>query len=111
MKPLLHIDPQFYIVPILHLLIGLVNKEWCTLIQFLDEFVENVSDEEAILKDRHKELELILSEFCDEFEVLTVNKEVACMEMDNSDEAKEIYKSSDNRIKYLTIKKRNTTMS
>ena len=111
MKPLLHIDPQFYIVPILHLLIGLVNKEWCTLIQFLDKFVENVSDEEAILKDRHKELEVILHDLGDEVEILTVNKEVACMEMDYSDDAKEIYKSSDNRIRYLTLKKGNTTMS
>ena len=47
MRPLLEVEPQFYIVPILHLLIGLVNKEWNTMLNFFDEFVENVSVQEA----------------------------------------------------------------
>ena len=34
MHPLLEVEPDFYIVPILHLLIGLVNKEWRSMLHF-----------------------------------------------------------------------------
>ena len=45
------VEPHDYIVPLLHLLIGLVNKVWTSLLQFLYEFVENVSEAEVVLKD------------------------------------------------------------
>ena len=57
MHPLLEVEPDFYIVPILHLLIGLVNKEWRTMLHFFDEFVKQVSDIELQLKERKIELE------------------------------------------------------
>ena len=61
MPPLFDINPQDYIVPILHLLIGIVNKGWTSLWHFLDEFVEDVSKTEADLKDRKHEIENELS--------------------------------------------------
>ena len=42
MKPLLDVDPQSYVVPLLHLSIGIVNKLWSSLLLFLDEFVEKL---------------------------------------------------------------------
>ena len=43
MSPLIKIDPSRYIIPILHLLIGLVNKGWVSMCQFIDKFVESMA--------------------------------------------------------------------
>ena len=51
MYPLLNIEPTDYIVPLLHLLIGIVNKAWISFSFFLDEFVENIGETESNLKD------------------------------------------------------------
>ena len=51
MHPFLNFKPSDYIIPLLHLLIGIVNKSWSLLLFFLNEFVEEISDLEAELKD------------------------------------------------------------
>ena len=43
----LKIDPSNYIIPLLHFIIGIVNKAWTSLLLFFDEFVENISSHEA----------------------------------------------------------------
>ena len=48
MKPLLDIDPKYYIDPLLHLLIGIVNKLWSSLLHFLDKFVEKITLYESV---------------------------------------------------------------
>ena len=106
MRPLLDVEPHYYIVPILHLLIGIVNKEWITMLNFFDEFVENVSDEEADLKDKKLIIETKLQELGEELEILTVNKDVSCMEMAVSKDATEIYNASVKRIKAINIQKK-----
>ena len=58
MPPIFDIEPQDYIIPILHLLIGIVNKGWTSFVHFLDEFVENVSKVEAELKDKNTKLKM-----------------------------------------------------
>ena len=107
MHPLLEVEPQFYIVPILHLLIGLVNKQWTTMLHFFDEFVEQVSELELQLKEKKLELEGELSEFNNSLELLTVNKDMALIEMENSEDAREIYELSVIEIKKITEKKKN----
>ena len=47
MNPLFDMEPCYYIVPLLHLQIGIVNKLWSSLLHYLDEFVEQVSEIEA----------------------------------------------------------------
>ena len=106
MPPLLEVDPHFYMVPILHLLIGLVNKEWITMLRFFDEFVENVSEKEADLKVKRDELKMKIDEIDTDLEILTVDKDESLIEMDASKEAKEIYDFSVQRIKSLTIEKK-----
>ena len=53
MPPLFDCHPQDYIVPVLHLMIGITNKGWTSLLHFLDEFVENVSIEECEMRDKN----------------------------------------------------------
>ena len=81
MEPQLDIDPQNYIVPLLHLLIGLVNKAWVSLVLFFDEFVECISNNEACIKDKIKECETLLSNIEQEMEILTINKNIIYSEM------------------------------
>ena len=73
MPPQLNIEPCDYIVPILHLMIGLVNKAWISLIHFFDEFVENISDYEATLKDEMLLLNIEIEEIKEESDIFTVN--------------------------------------
>jgi hypothetical protein len=80
MSPQLNIEPSDYIIPILHLLIGLVNKARISLIHFFDEFVDNISIKEA-----------------------TVNHNMAYLECDESDEANETYISACEGLKILCI--------
>ena len=51
MSSQLNVESVQYIASLLHLLIGLVNKPWLSMLLFFDEFVGKVSDEEATLKD------------------------------------------------------------
>ena len=80
MKPLLEIDPSFYIVPLLHLQIGIVNKLWSSLLHFLDEFVEQVSEFEATLKINIETTKENIQTINDNIEILTVNRLLACEE-------------------------------
>ena len=80
MRPLLNIEPKFYIVPILHLFIGVVNKLWTSLLLFMDEFVERISEHESILKTNINEYKCKLREIDEIIDILTVNKQMACEE-------------------------------
>ena len=48
----LKLTPQYYIIPLLHLLIGIVNKGWSSMCVFFNKFVETISDTKASLKDK-----------------------------------------------------------
>ena len=39
MKPQILIEPQYYIIPLLHLMIGIANNSWWSMYYFFDEFV------------------------------------------------------------------------
>ena len=109
MKPLLEFEPEDYITPLLHLLIGIVNKGWSSLCHFLDEFVENVSDVETSLKDDILELDTKIDLLKDKIDIHTVNRNVALAEKENEDEeAKEMYEISKTRLKDLTNSKKKT---
>ena len=101
MTPLLEVEPSYYIVPILHLLIGIVNKEWTSMVHFFDEFVENVSDIEATLKDEKLQHETFLQNVKEDIDILTVNKDMACLDKDHSTEANDIYKEAIKELKRL----------
>ena len=80
MYPLFNVEPEYYIVPLLHLLIGVVNKLWTSLLFFLDEFVERITLRESDLKMKVEQCKADLRELDDEFDILTVNKQMACEE-------------------------------
>ena len=101
MPPQLNIEPCDYIVPILHLMIGLVNKAWISLIHFFDEFVENISDYEATLKDEMLLLNIEIEEIKEESDILTVNRDIAYLERDETEEARETYICSRDKLKLL----------
>ena len=101
MAPLLEVEPFYYIVPILHLLIGIVNKEWTSMVHFFDEFVENVSDLEATLKDKKLEHDIFLHNIKEDIDVLTVNKDMACLSKDNCSEANDVFKQATKELKRL----------
>ena len=110
MPPLLDIDPKYYVTPILHLLIGLVNKAWQSMIHFFDEFVENVSNEEAKIKDEKVDIENKLAYLDDEIDIHTVTKMMALeanseTEMETS-EINKLYKQSIKISKDLNKEKR-----
>ena len=109
MKPLLEIEPRDYIVPLLHLMIGIVNKAWDSFIYFLDEFVENVGEREASLKDRLCDIENEMNNIVDSIEVHTTNRNVSLMEIKSDPEAKEIYELSKKCLSDLIDKKRKLT--
>ena len=108
MPPLLSIEPIDYVIPLLHLEIGLVNKGWTTFGHFLDEFVENVSVNEARLKDEKVELENDITYLNDEIDINTVNKNIALEVIGrrNDEEdvniAKESYKNSTLLLKQVS---------
>ena len=81
MTPQLNIEPKNYIVPLLHLLIGLVNKAWTSVIHFFDEFIENISDKEAILKEKIENCEIFLTHIENEIDILSVNKNMTYSEI------------------------------
>ena len=91
MKPLLDIEPKNYIVPLLHLMIGIVNKASDSFLYFLDEFIENMGEIEAGLKDKLSDIENKINEIVDKIDVHTVNRNVSLMEMQSYPEAKEMY--------------------
>ena len=105
MPPLLHLDPSRYIIPILHLLIGLVNKEWQIMLSFFDDFVENVSEEEIGLKIKRDSIQEELSLLEEDLDVLTVNKNMACVEVEDQAEALDIYNDSQSQLSVLKLKK------
>ena len=101
MKPLFDIEPCFYIVPLLHLLIGVVNKLWSSLLLFLEEFVEKITIRESDLKESIKDSDRRINAVDEEMEVLTVNKQMACEEyaITNSIDAKNIINCTRDSIK------------
>ena len=101
MQPQIQMDPKFFILPLLHLLIGIVNKAWTSMAFFFDEFVENVSDIEASLKDDILLLEKNLENLKEEIDIETANKNMACMRKNFDSEATEIYQLSLLQIEYL----------
>ena len=106
MYSLLNIEPTDYIVPLLHLLIGIVNKAWISFLFFLDEFVENVGEIESNLKDRLHEIQKSLKYINEEMELHTVNKNMALMEKRTDAEAQELYEYSIKSFDDLKIKKK-----
>ena len=110
MVPLLDFEPCDYITPLLHLLIGIVNKGWCSLGHFLDEFVENVSDTEAEIKDNILKLKEELHHLIEEIDIHTVNKNIALSEKSTETEAKEIGSIASAALTSLNKTKKNVTM-
>ena len=110
MPPTFDIEPRDYIVPILHLLIGIVNKGWTSFGHFLDKFVENVSNVEAELKDKEHEIENELSYLDDEVDIYTVSKIMALEIIEEADgtenseaitQARDVHKNAIQEIKRL----------
>ena len=81
MYPQLNIEPKNYIAPLLHLLIGLVNKAWSSLLFFIDEFVEQVSATEAAVKDKVKQCKELLAFYNEETDICVVHKNMAYAEI------------------------------
>ena len=106
MNPQLLIEPKYYVVPILHLLIGLVNKVWTSLLFFLDEFIELVSPAEAEMKEKCQLYDEAMKEIKEEIDIHTVNKNFACMESNTDPDAKNIYLSSSEQLKILESERR-----
>ena len=84
MHPLIEIDPNRYIVPLLHLEIGIVNKLWSSMLHFFDEFVENITELESTLRNEIQECKDQINTHSEEMEVLTVNRLMACEEFANT---------------------------
>ena len=84
MHPLINIDPQQYIIPILHLLIGIVNKAWRSLNSFFDEFIDNVSADELKLKEDIRSYESSIHSIEEEIELLTLQKNIANLKLSNT---------------------------
>lgn len=103
MQPLLNFEPEDYIVPLLHLEIGIVNKAWDSLLYFLDEFVENVSDVEADIKDEIVQLEKDMDFINEEIVIQTVNRDMSLSERNNESEAHEMYEATKKRLKELNL--------
>lgn len=91
MKPQIQIKPKYYIVPLLHLMIGIVNKIWFSMIYFFDKFVENMSKKEASLKDLVRDIVKEIDDLNEEIEINTVNKNMACSSKTFDSKAHEIY--------------------
>ena len=106
MSPQLQVEPAMYIVPLLHLLIGLVNKLWSSMCHFLDEFVETIGQKEAGLKEKCEEYGLLIECINEEIEIHTVNKNIASAEIKSNPEAKEIYLVSCEMIRKLEDEKK-----
>ena len=120
--PLWNIDPSRYIVPILHLEIGLVNKVWASFIAYLSENVDMMTEEERkarmeyhaikrgliILNDRYKQLVNNLGDIIYEIKELenwnTVNKNDRVI-----DEQKRI-QFADNKQKLVVLKEEKRTV-
>ena len=109
MKPLFNIEPEFYIVPLLHLLIGIVNKLWSSFILFLDEFVEKTTLIETNLKISIDQCKIELNEMNCTIEILTVHKQMACVDYadSHSTESKEIIDSCRVELKTYNERKKN----
>ena len=105
MSPLLDFEPFDYITPLLHLLIGIVNKGWTSMGHFLDEFVENVSDYEAEIKDTILILEEELKELAEEIDIHTVNRNIALAEDSNENETRDIELHASATLKLLSKSK------
>ena len=74
--------------------------------QFFNEFVENVSVQEADTKEQKKEVETMLESITNEIDELTVHKDMACLEMHENEEAKHVYEQSVLYMKKLTVEKK-----
>ena len=72
--PQWEIETEKMIVPLLHLEIGLVNKAWVGFNNFLDEDVEQVTDEERELKENQCLLVITINELKEETEILSAEK-------------------------------------
>lgn len=101
MIPQLMVKLSMYIIPILHLMIGLLNKVWASFCLFLDEFVETIGAIEAELRESVKYHEELLKDLIDKSDVHTVNKNIASAEIDLNPEVKEIFNMSLQKLKNL----------
>ena len=101
MNPQILVEPAMYIVPILHLLIGIVNKIWLSMCYFLDKFVELVTSTEADLKEKCQLYEQVINDIKDEIDIHTVNKNYACAEANTDPDAKKLYQESCENLKSL----------
>ena len=106
MPPLLNIELSMYIVPLLHLMIGLVNKVWSSLCLFLDEYIENIRKVEATCKQEVIQCTAILEKIAEEIEIHTINKIEASFDMASDIDLALIYSHSCEELQQLCNKKK-----
>lgn len=82
MYPQLQVGHCMYKVPILHLLIVLINKVWTSLFNFLDKFVENITFEEAYLKEKSEYHSILIKNINCEIDIHTVNEKFTNTEIE-----------------------------
>ena len=63
-KPMLlsHIKPFYYVIPLLHLMIGLVNKVWDHFCEWIDKEIENLDEEEIDVRNILHVLEILVED-------------------------------------------------
>ena len=106
MPPQLNVQPSMYIVPLLHLMIGLVNKVWYSMLYFNDEFVETIGSVEASIKDQIEVLNEELQYIDEHIEIHTLNKIGASAEINTNTDALRMYVESCSLLKELKEKKK-----
>ena len=57
-----HIEPFYYVIPLLHLMIGLVNKVWDHFCEWIDKEIENLDEEEIDVRNILHVLEILVED-------------------------------------------------
>ena len=73
-----------FIVPLLHLLIGLVNKVWTSLCDVLDELVDTLSDIERKLRDENVTKQSVTNELTERIEIIKIHNMIISLELNKN---------------------------